>query len=82
MTPYKLITIRTFSNVVDAELALGFLKSKRIKASIRKDDTGGMRPHLQGTHGVDIVVREKDAKHAEDLLSAMKVGGRLTRRSS
>jgi hypothetical protein len=68
-----LVTLRTFSNVVDAEIALGHLSSNGIEASIKKDDSGGMRPHFQLTHGVDLVVRKKDAKRAEQVLNAMNV---------
>jgi hypothetical protein len=70
MKPEELVTIRTFSNVIDAEITLGHLKSHGIEASIRKDDSGGMRPHFQLTQGVDLVVRRKDAKQAEEVLKA------------
>jgi Putative prokaryotic signal transducing protein len=69
----ELITLRTFSSFVDAQAAVGHLESHGIKAMIKKDDSGGMRPHYQQTHGVDVVVNKKDARRARNLLAAMKV---------
>jgi hypothetical protein len=68
-----LITLRTFSNEVDAQVALQHLKSNHIEAILKKDDSGGMRPHLQITIGVDILVAHKDLAKAESVLNAMKV---------
>ena len=73
MKPEELTTIRTFSNLVDAQVAVNHLKSQGIEATIKKDDSGGMRPHFQLTHGVDVVVRKKDADRALEVLKAMKV---------
>ena len=73
MTQNEFFTIRTFSNLLDAEVAVEHLKSHRIEASIKKDDAGGTRPHLQLTFGVDVVIFKKDAKRAEEILTAMKV---------
>jgi hypothetical protein len=41
-----LVVIRTFLNMVDAELARGALESAGIDSMIRADDCGGLRPHL------------------------------------
>jgi hypothetical protein len=73
MNKETLVTLRTFSNVIDAEVALGHLESQGIKAFIKKDDSGGMRPHFQLTHGVEIIILEKDLKKGERVLAAMKV---------
>jgi hypothetical protein len=73
MNKNQLIIVRTFSNELDAQIALEHLKSHHIDAFIKKDDSGGMRPHLQLSQGVDIIVSEKDAKKAEEILVAMKV---------
>ena len=68
-----LVTIRTFTNILDAEVAVEHLESHGIPASIKKDDSGGMRPQLQLTQGVDVLIRKKDATKAEKVLVAMKV---------
>jgi hypothetical protein len=68
-----LVTIRTFTNLLDAEVAVEHLESHGIPASIKKDDTGSLRPHLQLTQGVDVVIRKTDTKKAEKVLVAMKV---------
>jgi hypothetical protein len=73
MKPRDILTLRTFSNMVDAEVALAHLHSHGIQASLRKDDSGGMRPHFQITHGVHLVVRKEDAERAERTLKAMQV---------
>jgi hypothetical protein len=73
MNKEELVTIRTFSSSVEAEMTLGHLKSQGVDAFIKKDDSGGMRPHFQLTLGVDIIVRAKDTRRAEKVLSAMKI---------
>ncbi|MGD0038430.1 MAG: DUF2007 domain-containing protein [Bacteroidota bacterium] len=73
MKPEELVTLRTFSNVIEAEVAAGHLKSQKIKVMVKKDDSGGMRPHLQLTQGVDLIVRKKDLDRAKKILTVRKV---------
>ena len=73
MSKDNLVTVKTFSNIIDAQVAQEHLTSHRIKAMIKKDDSGGMRPHLQYTQGVAVVVFEKDAEKAREVLAAMNV---------
>ena len=63
-----LVTIRTFINAVDAELARSALEAAGIDAMLRADDCGGTRPHLW-LGGVEVVVREADLERAEEILS-------------
>jgi hypothetical protein len=46
-----------------------------IDALIAKDDCGGMRPYLQTTTGVRLMVRTKDAETAESLLAQVNDNG-------
>lgn len=69
----NLVLIRTFSSLLDAEIALEHLESHGVEAMIRKDDNGGMRPWMQQMQGVDIFVLEKDLKKAERVLDALNV---------
>ena len=63
-----LVTIRTFINAVDAELARSALEAAGIDAMLRADDCGGTRPHLW-LGGVEVVVREADLERAEEVLT-------------
>jgi hypothetical protein len=69
----EMIVVRTCPSEVEAEIMLGHLASNGIEAFIAKDDSGGMRPHLQLTQGVDVVVHRKDLKKAEQVLRARNV---------
>jgi len=73
MKPEELVTLRTFSNLLEAEIAVSHLKSQNIEAIVKKDDGGGMRPHLQMTQGVDLIVRKKDLDRAKKILTTKKV---------
>jgi hypothetical protein len=73
MKPEELVTLRTYSNLLEAEIAAGHLQSQRIETMIKKDDSGGMRPHLQITQGVDLIVRKKDFNRAKKILTAKNV---------
>jgi hypothetical protein len=73
MNDDKMVCLRTFSNLLDAEIALEHLESHGIDAMISKDDSGGMAPYRQQTLGVDIFVLETDIEKAERVLNAMNV---------
>ena len=64
----KLVTIRTFTNEVDAELAKSQLESAGIRAILSADDCGGLRPALTMSNGIKIVVRADDAARAAEIL--------------
>jgi hypothetical protein len=73
MNQDHLITLRTFPNEIDAKIAAQHLHANQVDSFIKKDDSGGMRPHLQFSQGVDLIVSEKDAPKAIKILAAMKV---------
>ena len=68
--PEDVVVIKTFSNEIEAGMALQVLEEANMKAFVFKDDAGGMEPHLQRTNGVRLVVLRADAERAHKLLSA------------
>jgi hypothetical protein len=62
-----LVTVRTFLNRIEAELALSALEAAGIDAVMLRDDCGGVRPSLWLT-GVDLLVRPEDFRRATDVL--------------
>jgi hypothetical protein len=40
MKPEELVTLRTFSNILEAEIAAGHLNSQNIETMVKKDDSG------------------------------------------
>jgi hypothetical protein len=66
----KTIVLKVFTNEFEAELAKGILEEEEIKAYISSDDSGGMRPHLQLTLGIRLLVLESDFERAKEILDA------------
>ncbi|MBI3556012.1 MAG: DUF2007 domain-containing protein [Deltaproteobacteria bacterium] len=64
------VTITTFTNRPEAELAKGRLEQSGILANVRSDDTGGLGPYLAATAGVALQVEEKDLETARKILAA------------
>jgi hypothetical protein len=64
----RLVTIRTFLNKIDAELAQGALEAAGIDAMVSADDAEGNQPQLW-MGGVRLIVREEDAEEAGKVLS-------------
>ena len=62
-----LVTVRTFLNRIEAELALSALEAAGIDAVLQRDDCGGVRPSLW-LSGVDSLVRPEDFRRATDVL--------------
>ena len=69
MTAPPLVSIRTFMNTMEAEIAQSALESAGIQSLVRADDCGGLRPHMQMA-GVQLLVREDEAEDADRLLRA------------
>ena len=68
-----LVTLRSFSKEMDADIAKQHLESSGIAAFVRKDDYGGMQPYLQTAQGVFLEVNEKDCKKAEQVLKSRNI---------
>lgn len=67
MTASDLFVLRTFENVIEAEVAKSALEAADIDSFIQADDAGGTRPHL-AMNRVRLVVRSADATRALDIL--------------
>src|SRR5687767_13823142 len=65
----ELVTVRTYPNMFDADVARGALEAAGIESMIRSDDSGGKSPALAFTRGVELLVRSEDASEADDVLS-------------
>jgi hypothetical protein len=63
-----LVTIRTFLDVFEAEVARGALEAAGIEAVVRSDDAGGLHPGMWTARGVRLIVRQEDAEAAERAL--------------
>jgi hypothetical protein len=59
---------------IEAEMIVGMLRSKGLRAALVADDAGGMRPHLQ-MHGVRVLVDPSDEATARRLLVADDTAG-------
>ena len=65
----ELISFRTYTNRVEAELAKGLLGENGIKAIISADDAGGARPDLLWSKGgAKLLVKEEDREAAIQVL--------------
>ena len=65
------VVIQTFDNEADAEMAQQLLQNAGVRASVFKDDAGGMEPHLQLTGGVRLVVGSAEAERAREIVEQM-----------
>lgn len=64
------VVVAVFGNIFDAQLASTKLEAAGIPVSVSADDCGGMRPNLQLTQGVRVLVPARSAKRASVLLEA------------
>jgi hypothetical protein len=62
-----LVSVRTFLNRIEAELAMSALEAAGIEATLSRDDCGGVRPSLW-LSGVELLVRPEDFRRATDIL--------------
>jgi len=69
MTDEKLVTVGTYNNKIDADLAQGALEAGGIEAMLTADDAGGQQPALVMGKGVRVLVRAEDAERAKEILS-------------
>jgi hypothetical protein len=66
------VVVAVFRNIFDADLASTKLKAAGIPVSVSADDCGGMRPNLQLTRGVRVLVPARSAKRANRLLQGRR----------
>jgi Putative prokaryotic signal transducing protein len=67
-----LISVQTFTQRYEAEVAQGLLSEEGIDSIISADDCGGQRPDLSvRMGGVQLVVRKEDAEKAKEILKIL-----------
>ncbi len=66
---HRLVPVRTYRSRLEAELAQHLLESVGIPSFVSADDAGGMRPPLQLTLGVRLIVRAMDGPKARRVLA-------------
>jgi Putative prokaryotic signal transducing protein len=64
----SLVSVGTFLNHIDADLARSALEAAGIESLIQSDDCGGVRPHLW-MGGIQLLVRDADAQRALEILN-------------
>jgi hypothetical protein len=62
------VVVRTFVNIVEAEIAQSALEAAGILSFVRADDCGGLHPHLQ-LRGTALLVRAEDSAEAVQVLT-------------
>jgi len=70
----SLVTVGTFLNHIEADLAKSALEAAGIDAMIISDDCGGVRPHLW-MGGIRLLVRDEDAQRALEILNLAEAPG-------
>jgi Putative prokaryotic signal transducing protein len=68
-TQPALVTIRTFINELDAEIAKSALEAAGIDCMISADNCAGLEPPFSLTQGVRLVVKPRDADRANEVLT-------------
>lgn len=63
-----LVTVGTFSSVVEAEMVKERLESEGIHALVADEAAGGVMPFVASSSGVRVQVREADAARAREIL--------------
>lgn len=69
----ELVTVKTFSNEIEASMAAQVLEQSGVKCFVSADDAGGMEPQLQMTMGVRLVVNRADAERALEILNTLEI---------
>ncbi len=64
--------VKSYTNETEAQIALAHLQAEGITAVIEADNCGGMRPHMDLTCGVHLLVTGLDCEKAAALLQDAK----------
>ncbi len=64
----RFIVLEVFNSEAEAEMSRGQLEASGIEALVSKDDAGGMRPHLQLSQGVRLLVSQENVEVAREIL--------------
>jgi hypothetical protein len=65
------VTVGTYPNKIDAELAQGALEAADIESMVSADDAGGLQPGFWVGEGVKVLVRAEDAERAKKVLEML-----------
>ena len=66
----SLITIATYINHPEADVARSALEAAGIDVLLQSDDCGGLRPHLW-LGGIHLLVRAEDVERAREVLGSV-----------
>jgi hypothetical protein len=62
------VTLKVYSSIEEATLALDFLADHGVSATIRVDETAGMSPSANAKAGILVEVAAEDLEKAQELL--------------
>lgn len=65
-----LVTVATFHDVPEAELAQERLELEGIRAFVLEAQTGGVMPYLTDSTGIRLQVEPKDLERAREILGS------------
>ena len=68
-----IVTIRSYSTEVEAQVAQAALAANGISSIILRDDAGGMLPSLHILANVKLAVQDEDAQLAREILEDPEV---------
>ena len=74
MDGHELCTAGRFNSEIEAEMARAALKAEGIESMLKKDDCGGMRPHMILGMPVMLLVRDVDFEAAKTVLALVEDG--------
>ena len=74
----NLVSIKSYSNEIDAQIFQGKLKASGIKSFIFKDDCGGTDPIMQIAFGVQLKVNQRDASKALRIINEERHKNKIT----
>ncbi|MEP6715204.1 MAG: hypothetical protein ABJC09_06500 [Terriglobia bacterium] len=72
--PDALVTFRTFSNHMEADLAKSLLEAFGVECTTSSDDCAGQRPHMSLADGVHLIIRDQDRERAEEIFAVQAEG--------
>jgi len=67
--------VKSFTNETEAQVALAHLQAMGITAVLEADNCGGMRPHMDLTRGVHILVAGLECEKAAAVLEEASASG-------
>lgn len=65
--------LRTFSNEIEAEMAMSALEAAGIQSAMRRDDCGGVQPAMGLTGGIQVIVDDENLEEATAVIDAFAV---------